>query len=363
MRGTDLLVASAHGSASSRGTDPVYLPDAGVAGRSDPRMSMASPIASRFFTCLLLACMSVTSYASGTVAPTYNPSAPPIVKYYSWANSHLYADTPEEACAIFATQEAVNWIGGTPWAYHHIEPYNENIIACFATNPPRATVTWLAQIPIKRSCDGLVWSNVAITCGMRICPANSTGTPMINPTICTCNTDYVPDPTGTSCVPAATCPVDPLTPLTDPVAIGFENGNRWRPDKLTADYQTKLTCVQNGIAARGGSSVGTSAYRPTQYQQHLFEIVQKDKQLFPGYMALHPECQALRDEITRAMGPPPGHGLKRKQKVAKPGTSRHETGTAFDVTPSGLTDAQLAPVYSGCGVTHTAVRSEPWHVQ
>ena len=30
------------------------------------------------------------------------------------------------------------------------------------------------------------------------------------------------------------CPVPGLTPLTDPVAIGFENGNRWRPDLLTS---------------------------------------------------------------------------------------------------------------------------------
>lgn len=33
------------------------------------------------------------------------------------------------------------------------------------------------------------------------CPANSTGTPMINPTVCTCNDGYVPDSTRTSCVP------------------------------------------------------------------------------------------------------------------------------------------------------------------
>lgn len=160
------------------------------------------------------------------------------------------------------------------------------------------------------------------------------------------------------------CPVPGLTPLTDPVAIDFENGARWRPDRLTADYQTKLACVQNGIVARGGTSVGTSAYRPTQYQQHLFEIVDRDFRLSrPGYMGSHPECQTLRDKVTGEMGPSPGHALRRNQPVATPGTSRHESGMAFDVTPSDLTDAQLAPVYTGCGVTHTAVPGEPWHVQ
>lgn len=159
------------------------------------------------------------------------------------------------------------------------------------------------------------------------------------------------------------CPVDDLTPLTDPVALDFENGNRWRPDGLTADFQSKLACIQSGISNRGGTYVGTSAYRPTQYQQHLFEIIKKDVFLDTDYMIAHPECQALREEVTRAMGPPPGHDLSYDQPVARPGKSRHESGTAFDVTPSGLTDAQLAPVYTGCGVTHTAVPGEPWHVQ
>lgn len=165
---------------------------------------------------------------------------------------------------------------------------------------------------------------------------------------------------GTIKVPG--CPIPPLSapPFTDPVAQGFENGNRWRPDLLTADYQTKLACVEAAITASGGTSTGTSAYRPTQYQQHFYEIVQKDKDLFPGYMVRHPECQALRDKVTAEMG---GHGLKPNQLVAEPGTSRHESGTAFDITPSNLTETQLTEVYTGCGVTHTAVPSEPWHVQ
>jgi hypothetical protein len=159
------------------------------------------------------------------------------------------------------------------------------------------------------------------------------------------------------------CDIPGLTPLTDPIAIDFEDGNRWRPDGLTADYQSKLKCVQDGITTRGGSSAGTSAYRPTQYQRHLSEIIQKDALLDADTMTAHPECQGLRDEITRAMGAPPGHGLQHNQLVAEPGTSRHESGMAFDVTPSGLTDAQLTLVYTGCGVTHTAVSGEPWHVQ
>jgi hypothetical protein len=157
-----------------------------------------------------------------------------------------------------------------------------------------------------------------------------------------------------------------LTELSDPVAIDFDNnvGSRWRPDGLTPDFQKHLQCVEDAITARHGTYMGTSAYRPYEYQRHLFEIVQKDDQLYPKYMTAHPECQALRYEITQEMGPEPvGHALKHKQQVAIPGKSRHESGTAFDLTPSRLSIFQLPGIYAGCGVTHTAVSGEPWHTQ
>jgi len=160
-----------------------------------------------------------------------------------------------------------------------------------------------------------------------------------------------------------------LTPLTDPVAIDFDNsvGGRWRPDGLTADYQNKLACVQSEISARHGTYTGTSAYRPYEYQRHLYEIIKKDVKLDTDYMVAHPECRALRDEVTHEMGPetgsPPGHNLQYDQPVARPSRSNHEAGEAFDLTPHGLTDAQMVPIYAGCGVTHIAVPNEPWHVQ
>lgn len=156
------------------------------------------------------------------------------------------------------------------------------------------------------------------------------------------------------------CPVPPLTDMSDPVALGFESGNRWRPDLLTPDYQTRLSCVQNGITAAGGTYANGSAYRPTQYQRHLFEIVNKDRELNPRYMDAHPECQVLRATISAEMR---GHQLSSGQLVATPGTSRHESGTAFDITPSGLSSAQLNVINTSCGVTHTAVPGEPWHHQ
>ena len=201
-----------------------------------------------------------------------------------------------------------------------------------------------------------------------VCPAHSTGTPTTNPTSCTCNDKYQPDPFHVGCahVPDVICPIPGLTPLTDQVAIDFDNnvGNRWRPDGLTPAYQEHVSCVEREVRARGGTPVGTSAYRPTQYQRHLYEIVQKDAQLdTENYMPAHPECQALRDEVTGEMGPSPGHALTPGQQVAIPGKSRHESGTAFDLTPVGLTATQRAEVYATCGVTNRAVRNERWHTE
>jgi hypothetical protein len=173
-------------------------------------------------------------------------------------------------------------------------------------------------------------------------------------------TNCTNEATGT--IKVSGCQIPRLTspPFSDPVAEGFENGNRWRPDQLTSDYQTKLTCVQNGITAINGTYTATSAYRPTQYQQHLFEIVQKDELLDNDLMNAHPECQFLRNKVSAEMSK---HSLQSGQAVATPGTSRHESGTAFDLTPHGLTEAQKTTIFSNCGVTHTAVSGEPWHIQ
>jgi D-alanyl-D-alanine carboxypeptidase len=191
--------------------------------------------------------------------------------------------------------------------------------------------------------------------GDPICPSRPTCPPPPPPS----TTPYTLIGDGT-CWRPDPCPVPVLTDMTDPVALGFESGNRWRPDLLTLDYQTKLSCVQDGITAAGGTYANGSAYRPTQYQRHLFEIIDRDGRLNPRYMSTHPECQALRATISSEMS---GHQLSSGQLVATPGTSRHESGTAFDVTPISLSSAQLNVINTNCGVTHTAVPGEPWHHQ
>lgn len=176
-----------------------------------------------------------------------------------------------------------------------------------------------------------------------------------------CPAGSFPNLRNTTCV-ATNCPIPSLTPLVDAASLDFEKGTRWRPDLLTPAYQAKLKCVQDGITARGGTYTGTSAYRPIPYQKHLLEVVTKDAQLNMRYMVNHSECQALRTEVTIEMGKPPGHALKFKQPVSIT-LSRHNLGTAFDLTPQGVTAAQMSQVYSACGVTNTAVKTELWHTQ
>lgn len=213
---------------------------------------------------------------------------------------------------------------------------------------------------VSCTCNSGYTPNSSATACVAACPAHAHPT-NVPAAPCACNATFMWDANKTSCIPEAVCPIPPLTPLTDQAAIDFESGNSWRPDLLTPAYQIKLSCVQNGITNRGGRYANTSAYRPTQYQRHLSEIVGKERDLtVAGYMDAHPECQALLNTVTGEMA---AHHLRHRQAVAAPNTSRHESGTAFDVTPIGLTDAQIAPIYSSCGVSNAVVAGERWHVQ
>lgn len=166
------------------------------------------------------------------------------------------------------------------------------------------------------------------------------------------------------CVPVGVahpgCPEPALTVLADPVAISFEAGNKIRPDLLTQSYQVALNCVQNGISSGGGSYQLTSAYRPTEYQRHIYEIVTKDKKLNAAFLELFPQCVPVKDQVKKEMSI---HSLKPGQQVARPGLSQHEQGKAFDLTPSGLTNVQRNRIFSQCGVSNGAVSGEPWHIQ
>lgn len=159
------------------------------------------------------------------------------------------------------------------------------------------------------------------------------------------------------------CPVSPIPELRDPDAISFENGNRWRPDRLTVEYQARLSCVQSAVTAAGGTVTTGSAWRSSAYQAHLQAILAKDGELSKRQgrsEVIGPECDEVRADVSSEMA---RHSLKRGQLVAAPGTSRHEHGMAFDVTPQGLSGQQVDDIAAQCSVSRRAVSGEPWHFQ
>lgn len=158
------------------------------------------------------------------------------------------------------------------------------------------------------------------------------------------------------------CPVSPLPEMTDTDALAFEAGSRWRPDRLTADYQSRLACVQNAITEQGGTVTPGSAWRPTAYQAHLRAVVTKDSEIRQRANEIKdlPECAEVISEVSAEMSK---HSLRPGQAVARPGLSRHERGLAFDITPSNVTSAQINTIAQQCGVSRQAVPGEPWHFQ
>lgn len=191
-----------------------------------------------FLAGFLLSTVSAVSCAD-TVPPTYNPAAPPMVEYYGYTGTNF--DTPAAACtdAIAHSWEFTSQTGGI---YDHTEPYTDNVMKCFATfyvnsNP---VTSWWSNVLIMRSCDGRGWNNYPMTCMRNVCPANSTGTPTDNPTICTCDTGYVADPTRTRCVP------NNLT-----IKLDYEGVAPIEPTALLPFHATVTD--QNGVAQAGKS--------------------------------------------------------------------------------------------------------------
>ncbi|MEQ1527603.1 MAG: hypothetical protein ABL911_12780 [Gallionella sp.] len=232
---------------------------------------------------------------------------------------------------------------------------------CYAGVPDATATSCVLQCPAGQQLNAAGTACVVTP----VCPAHAHATNLPTPP-CACYAGYVWDATQTSCV--LDCPIPDLTPMTDALALDFEKGNTWRPDLLTTPYQIKLNCVKAGFTTQGWTFVPTngSAFRPNQYQRHFYELVAKDGALkAPNYMSTHPECQSLRTKITAEMAK---HGLKPGQPVGKPGTSHHESGQAFDITPMLATGGspskqQVFPVYNACGVSNTKVPAEKWHVE
>src|SRR3954465_15008227 len=64
-----------------------------------------------------------------------------------------------------------------------------------------------------------------------------------------------------------------LTPMTDPLAIQMENGKTVIWDKVSPNLLSAKAKYEKLLKDKGWRIQYTSAYRPYQYQKHLYEIV------------------------------------------------------------------------------------------
>lgn len=150
-----------------------------------------------------------------------------------------------------------------------------------------------------------------------------------------------------------TCQVPPLTPLADfgPEAVEFENRTApyTAPDRF--HLGTEMACLQRQVAAGGGSSALLSGYRPTGYQQHLREVWDTWREI---RNKTEPECQVLRREVRAESN---RHSLAFQPAVG----SLHETGSAFDLSISGLSAAAIDSAAAGCGLRRFSPLRDPNH--
>jgi hypothetical protein len=157
----------------------------------------------------------------------------------------------------------------------------------------------------------------------------------------------------------ATCHVAPLSPITDPVAQQFEAGNNVDTTDLNAATQTGLDCMQQRVAALGGSLTVNSAYRPVSYQAHLREV-------WDAWDALKndqsPECQELKNIVQQEFQ---RHQLLLSQRPGAPNpNSAHSTGNAIDANISSLPSGETVDTVADyCSMQRPWPETDPVHFQ
>lgn len=155
--------------------------------------------------------------------------------------------------------------------------------------------------------------------------------------ICPQDTSFYVQPNGTggTCIGfiSRTCPVTPLTPIADPVALQHENGQyEENPDldHVTPATNTGAACIKQRVAGMNTTARITSGYRPAAYQTHLREVWDKWQLLKNDTTTA---CQVIKADVRTHWV---RHGM-----VRQPGhTSNHSSGTAVDIggVPEGSAD-------------------------
>jgi hypothetical protein len=174
------------------------------------------------------------------------------------------------------------------------------------------------------------------------------------------------------------CPVESLNPITDPLAKEFEeqNGDVVDYTGLSATMANALQCLEQH-SGQGRSQFVTSAYRPREYQAHLWEVAKKRAQLNRPENLSNPACEPMRAEVNAEFDK---HDLispqdpKEVAPVCDPARAAcpHVRGDAIDVGSGFIptvdqlagTCAVFRPYPAGYVNPRTGKRKEdPVHVQ
>lgn len=157
----------------------------------------------------------------------------------------------------------------------------------------------------------------------------------------------------------STCEVPPLTPVTDPTALNFENVSPINTTNLTSQAQAGLDCMRRNTNSAGGNFTLTSAYRPATYQQHLREV-------WDTWMAIRNrtnlECDELKKEIQTEFQ---RHGLLVRQRPAAGNPNApHARGVSFDATITNLpSNSSVDAIAAACSMHRPWPDNDPVHYQ
>jgi hypothetical protein len=151
----------------------------------------------------------------------------------------------------------------------------------------------------------------------------------------------------------SSCPVAPLTTLTDATALNFEAGNTVDTADLQPSMQTALACLQSAVGSAGGFTNLNSAYRPPAYQSHLREVWDKWNLLKNNNA---PVCASIKTAVQTEFN---RHHLLASQQPAS-ANGAHTQGLAIDIT-STLPNATFLQLANQCHLYRPVPATDPVH--
>ncbi|MEO8343002.1 MAG: hypothetical protein ABI536_04200 [Gallionella sp.] len=212
----------------------------------------------------------------------------------------------------------------------------------FKVSPLYRLYAYMPPNPKIAVCNGGGEISASINVIPSSCPSNTNaGFP------CTCKTGYVPDPTGTSCVPVDTCPaVTKLDDITDPVALKYVDGtySSTNPDieHLNQATQAGLACIVQKVVATNcyQTPQATSGYRPAAYQKHIYDVYYKWQKIKDNNT---PECAEVKAAIKKQFDyhSPFRHAPGETSNHSQVDAQGNPAGNAVDIglVPQNIADA------------------------